>query len=311
MANPSISTNNGGQVIPSILELVALGNEAVQKGSVYVIDGIQDKVSLPRLTNSDDVLQDRQALPTTPSNALAYTERQIIPLDVMYYDKFNPRLFESVWKEFQPSGPLVDKVTDPDMQRAIISVVSKSINKQVGKLIWQGNVSAGSSSPLRFFDGFITKALADGSVSNPTPAGNITSSNVIAVMDAVDAEIPDALYDDQDFIFHMSTKNFRDYQTAVKNLTYKGQGPADLVPAIYKGREIRYYSGFPENYVLACKASTTPDSALMAAVDMVNDPENIKIERWRPEGEEFFIKVLFKMAVNYPFSQELILYKPA
>ncbi len=264
---------------------------------------------MPRLTNSDDVLQDRQALPTTPSNALAYTERQIVPLDVMYYDKFNPRLFESVWKEFQPQGALVDKVTDPEMQRAIISVVSKSINKQIGKLIWQGDTT--TTGALRFFNGFIPLALADGSVANPTPAGNITSSNVISILDAVDAEIPDALYDDPDFIIHMSTKNFRDYQTAVKNLTYKGQGPADLVPALYKGREIRYYSGFPENYILACKASSTPDSALMAAVDMVNDPENIKIERWRPEGEEFFIKVLFKMAVNYPFSQELILYKPA
>jgi hypothetical protein len=311
MANPSLSTNNGGQVIPDILELVALGNEAVQKRSVYVIDGIQDKVSLPRLTNTDDVLQNRQALPTTPSNALAYTERQIIPLDVMYYDKFNPRLFESVWKEFQPQGSLVDRVTDPEMQRAIISVVGKSINKQIGKLIWQGNVAAGSTSPLRFFDGFITKAIADADVIDVTPAGNITASNVIAVLDATDELIPDALYDDPDLVIHMNTGDFRNYQTAVKNLTYKGQGPADSVPAIFKGREIRYYSGFPANYVLACKASPSPDSSLMAAVDMVNDPENIKIERWRPEGEEFFIKVLFKMAVNYPFGQEVVLYQPA
>ena len=309
MANPSVGTINGGQVIPDILELVALGNEAVSKGSVYVIDGIQDKVSLPRLTNADDVLQNRQAMPTTPSESLAYTERQIVPLDVMYYDKFNPRLFESVWREFQPQGALVDRVTDPEMQRAILSVVSKSINKQVGKLIWQGNTTLTTS--LRFFNGFIPLMLADVAVTNPTPAGNITESNVISILDLVDTTIPNELYDDPDMIIHMSTADFRKYQNAVKNLSFKGQGPADVVPAIHKGREIRYYSGFPANYVLACKASSSASSSLMAAVDMVNDPENIKIERWRPEGEEFFIKVLFKMAVNYPFSQEIILFKPA
>lgn len=311
MPNPTITTANVGQVHEEILELLVLGNEAVEKGSINVIDGIDDKIYLPRLKNADDALQDRQATPTTPTNGLTYDERFIQPLDVMYYDEFNPRLFESVWRPFQGKGPLVDKVLEPTMQKAILSVVNKSVQKQVGKLIWQGDTTAGASSPLRFFNGIVTQALADSNVLKPTPAGAITSSNVIAVLDAVEAIIPDALYEDPDMCFHMPTTVFRAFQKAIHALTYKGQGPADKVPAVYNGRAIKHYSNFTANHVLAAKGTAGMDSGLHAAVYMEGDDDNFKIERLQNNSEMFFIKALFKMGVNYSWGEEMILYKPA
>lgn len=312
MPNVSVTSNYAGESISDILQLMVLGNEAVDKGALYVVDQSkagQKEVSIGRMTATSDLLQDRQAEPTNPSNALTYDERKITPLEFMFYDKFNPRNFEPSWRQFQPDGPLVDRVNNPKIQKAIMEVLTKRINQQIGKLIWQGDKT--TTGALRFFDGFVTIAKADANVIAVTPAGNITEANVQSILKSADAAIPDALYDDPSVVFLMNTADTRKFQDSVIALANKGQGPADEVPLIYKGRKLVNFSGFPANHIMIAKTGSGPDSNLWGAVDMQDDAENLKIERWRPESELFFIKALGKMAVNYGFGQEIVLYKPA
>lgn len=312
MPNPSVTSNYAGESISDILQLMVLGNEAVQKDALYIVDQSkagQKEVSIGRMTATADLLQDRQAEPTNPSNSLTYDERKITPLEFMFYDKFNPRNFETAWRDFQPEGPLVDRVNNPKIQKAILKVTSERIHEQIGKLIWQGDKT--TTGALRFFDGFVTLAKADANVIDVTTSGAITEANVQSILKAADAAIPNALYDDPSVVFLMNTGDTRKYQDSVIALTYKGQGPADQVPLIYKGRKIVNFSGFPANHVMVAKIGAGPDSNLWGAVDMQDDPENLKIERWRPESELFFIKALGKMAVNYGFGQEIVLYQPA
>lgn len=312
MPNPAVTTNYAGESISDILQLMVIGNEAVEKDALYIVDQSkagQKEVSIGRMTATSDLLQDRQAEPTNPSNALTYDERKITPLEFMFYDKFNPRNFEQSWRQFQPEGPLVDRVNNSKIQKAIMEVLTKRINQQIGKLIWQGDKT--TLGALRFFDGFVTLAKADTNVIDVTPAGNITETNVQALLKSTDAAIPDALYDDPSVVFMMNTTDTRKFQDSIIALTQKGQGPAEEVPLIYKGRKIMNFSGFPANFIMAAKIGAGPDSNLWGAVDMQDDPENLKIERWRPESELFFIKALGKMAVNYGFGQEIVLYQPA
>ena len=310
MPNPAITTSSAGDVFAQeILELMSTGSQTVEKGSLYIHDGVQDKVHLSRMKVSSDPLQDRQAQPTTPANAFTHDEKTITPLDCMFFDLINPREYESVWREFQPSGPLADKVLDPDVQRAILSVLAKSVNKQVDKLIWQGDTTAGATSPLRFFDGFIKLFAADSDVIDVTNVGAITDANVIAILDDCDQAIPDAIYDDPDVVFHMNTGNFRLYQAAARALTQKGPDIADAARGFYAGREVRHYAGLPANKIVVAKATAGPDSSLHAATAMTSDQNNILIEKYRPEGELYFVKILFKMAVNSTFGEEIVLYQ--
>ena len=309
---PSVNVTSAyvGDVADVLLHLTKLGNQAVQKGSVYVEPGVQKELFLPRFNVADDQLQDRQEDPTSPSDSMNYDERSAAPRDAMFYDEFNPRNFENVWRPFQPTGPLVDRVDNPRIQAAILQEVVKSIGKQLGKLIWQGDTAAGGGSPLRFFDGFVKIADTSGAI-NPTASGNITAANVISILELTEAAIPSSVWEDSMNTFHMSTADFRLYQQAARALDFKGPNIGDAMEARFAGRMIRHYEGFPKNFIMVAKGTAGRDSNLWAAVDVAGDEENVKIARTEAKSEKFFAKVLFKYAVQIGNPTETVLYKPS
>lgn len=309
MASPTFSSNYNGDVLDYIITEAVTGNEAVSKGSVYVIPDVPNKISIAKMVSSANPIIPREAMPTTKSATVTWSEATLTPVDMMIYiPDINPRVFEAAWRPFQPKGALPNKVLDPAIQKAFADVVLRQAQNQVGRLFWQGDTTLATSNPLHFFNGYVTRAAASSTNIDATDAGVLSASTIIQALENVNSAIPDALFEDPDMVFHMSTASFRFYQEAVRDLTYKGQGPADQVPASFAGREIRYYSGFPANKILACKATTGTDSNLYAATDKIQDVENLIIEKLRPEGEHYFLKALFKMDANFSIDSESVYY---
>lgn len=309
MASPVFSSNYNGDVLDYIVTEAVTGNEAVEKGSVYVIPDVPEKISIAKMVSSANPIIPREAMPTTKSATVTWSEATLSPVNMMIYvPDINPRIFENAWRPFQPKGALPNKVLDPNIQKVFADVVLKQAQNQIGRLFWQGDVSLATSNPLHFFDGYVTRSAASSTNIDVTNIGTITEANVLTILGDCDEEVPDALYEDPDMVFHMNTGDFRKFQNAIRALTYKGQGPADTVPAIFNGREIRHYSGFPANKVLICKATTGTDSNLYAATENVKDVENFLIEKLRPEGEHYFLKALFKMDANFSIDSESVFY---
>lgn len=303
-----VTSNYVGDVADILLTLTKTGNQAVEKGSVYVEPGVQKELFIPIFTTEDDALQAAAVTPSSPSESFVYTERSIAPADLMFYDTVNPRNFEDVWRPFQPVGPLVDRVDNPKIQAAIISEVLKTVGKQLGKIIWQGDT--GGAAPIAFFDGY-EKIIENvvGAIT-VTPAGVITASNVISILEAVEAAIPSSIWEDASVVFHMNTTDFRLYQEAARALDFKGVNIGDAMQERFAGRQIRYYTGMSKDKIIVAKATAGKDSNLWAAVDVISDPETVKIERYRPESELFIVKVLFKYGVNIGLPGETIIYLP-
>jgi len=309
---PSVNLTSAyvGEVAETLLALTSLGNEAVEKGSVYVVPGVSEALFIPRLNAADDQLQDRQEDPDAPSDSFTYDERPLTPLDMMFFDLENPRNFESAWRPFQPTGPLVSVTNNPTITSAILMETVKTIGKQLGKLIWQGDLAAGGGSPLRFFDGFVTIAIADAGTIQVTPAGVITENNVISILEDTEAAIPSTIWQDPSVVFHMSTQDYRLYLASARALDFKGTNIVDAGESRFAGRQIRFYSDFPKDHIMVAKATSSNDSNLWAGVWVDGDEENVKIERYRPESERFIIKVLFKYAVQFGITEEVVLYQP-
>lgn len=309
MASPVLTSNYAGDALDYIITEAVVGNEVVEKGSLYVIPDVPNKISIAKMVSSANPIIAREAMPTTKSATVTWSEAQLQPVEMMIYiPDINPRIFESAWRPFQPKGALPNKVLDPNIQKTFADVVLKQAQKQIGNLIWQGDNSLATTNALHFFDGFITLSTASSANIDVTNIGAITASNIIAILEDCSEAIPAALFDDPDMVYHMSTAHFRQYQQAVRALSYKGQGPAEDVPAVYGGREIRYYSGFPADKILVAKATTGTDSNLYAATDKINDVENFVIEKLRPEGEHYFLKALFKMDVGFSIISESVYY---
>ena len=310
MASVTVTSNYVGEVADILLSLTKVGNQAIEKGSVYLQAGVQKEIFLPRFNASADQLQDRQEDPNAPSDSFAYDERSIAPLDAMFFDTVNPRNFEDVWREFQPVGPLVDRVDNPKIQAAIMEETMSTIATQLGKLIWQGDTAAGGASPLRFFDGYRKILLADGATA-VTPEGALTSANILSILDKTVAAIEDAVYDDPNMIIHMSTSAFRKYEAASRSLDFKGSAITDSGEARYAGFEVRHYSGMEADTIIVAKSTAGKDSNLWAAVDTMTDSSDVKIARYRPESEKFIVKALLKYAVNVGNPTECVIYVAA
>lgn len=316
MPNPAITTSYAGEDIGQILQLLVVGNEAVDKGSFNIFEGVQKSKFITRGFATANPIQTYQALPATPSNSLSFTERALNPVRLMVYDLINPMDFQNYWREFQPKGPLADKVLDPAVMKAIVQLYANQIDNQMGRLIWQGDTSLAPTNPLSFVQGIITRAIADGAVVKPTAVGNITAANIIAILTSLDTTIPDALYNVDNYVYHMSTATARIYMDALIALSFKDKGPSDfgrgLDTLTFKNRKIVNYNGFPNNFILCARAGSNPlNSHLHMAVNMTSDPDDLKIERFRPEGDQFFLKAQFEFDVNYSFSEEIVLYKPS
>jgi len=308
-ASPVLTSNYNGDVLDYIITETVVGNEAVDKGSVYVIPDVPSKLSIAKMVSTANPIIDREAMPTTKSATVTWSEATLTPVEMMIYiPDINPRIFEAAWRPFQPKGALPNKVLDPNVQKVFADVVLKQAQKQVGKLLWQGDSTLASTNPLHFFNGFFTRAAASSTNIDVTNLGTISTANIQAILESCNQSVPDALFDDPDMVFHMNTGDFRKYQQSVRQLSYKGQGPAEDVPAEYGGREIRYYSQAPANKIIIAKATTGTDSNFYAAVDKQNDMENFIIEKLRPEGEHYFLKALFKMDANFSIDSESVYY---
>ena len=309
MASPALTSNYNGDVLDYIITEAVTENEAVAKGSVYVIPDVPNKISIAKMVSTSNPIRRREAMPTTKSATVTWSEATLTPVEMqIYIDDINPRVFEAAWRPFQPKGSLPDKVLDPNIQKVFADIVLRQAQNQMGRLFWQGDTTLAASDPLSYFNGYVTRAIASATNIDATPAGAIAIGTVLAGFANADAAIPDALYADPDMVFHCSTATFRLYQNAVIAQTYKGQGQAEVVPPIYKGREIRYYAGFPANKILVCRATSGQDSNLYAATDKANDIENLVVGKLRPEGELYFLLAKFKMDANFSIDSESVYY---
>jgi hypothetical protein len=318
-----ITTNYAGDDIGEILELLIIGNEAIEKGVFHIHEGVQKQREITRGYVNDNPIQAYQAYPTTPIQALSFIPRVVAPVKMTLFDLINPMDFQSFWQEYQPEGPLVDKVLDTDILRVITDLYSKKADNQLGKMVWQGDTTGtifAANQNISYFQGVISKLYNDATILKPTPSGNITAANIVTFLGLMDQIIPDTLYNVEEYAIHMSTANCRMYlDYLVNTLTYKGPGPSDISTnnnvlnnLTYKGRKIINYTGFPSNFMLMGKASTNPViTHFHMAMNAENDPENLKIERWRPEGDLYFIKANMSMDVNVSFPEEMVLYRPS
>lgn len=82
--NSSKNTNYNGEVLEKILTVASTGNEFVDKGLIYVIPGVEKKMSLPRI-KSGKMLQKRKENPQIEDSKgnFNYSEKSLDPVDFM------------------------------------------------------------------------------------------------------------------------------------------------------------------------------------------------------------------------------------
>ena len=306
LADVTITTNYAGEVLEQLLVRATTGNKLVAGGHIRVQPNVSKKFSIPRL-KSGEMLQKRKEQPDADDSKGDFTidEKYLEPQDLMAFTKFNPRVFESLWRPFQPTGNLVFHELPADVQNQLLAQLAKIVDFELGNQFING---VKGNAEGQYFDGILTRIVADADVVKvPSPVGLI-QSNIVAKMKLVKALIPDAIIDNPNLKYFMSRTDKDNYEYELTDKPSKGADYTNMNPERFKGIQIVVLPNWPANVIVAAVTSADVDSNFWAGVSYVDDAEAIQIDKLTNAGELYFFKMLMKADTNIVFGEDIVLY---
>lgn len=305
------------------------GMDSIQKGVLYVKDGIKKTHTIGRIDFSNP-LQQRTATPTSGSaGSFTIDGRSLTPADIMLYAEFNPRDFEQHWLAEQLSPTLLAREVPVTAENYMMQIALNRALEQVENGIWMGStgytapIGTSGNGQIKFYDGFIRKMVLDSAVrkvANPFTLTTAASdgSTVYNIVDAFEALLTlvatykKALlsratrYERLKFLVSINTEQiYQKYLTTT--LTFKGNNTTESGINKYKGYEIVPLAGMPDNTIVFTEALDDVDSNLYLGMNSMED-NNLQLARLQNNSELFFLKGLMKYDVQYGFSDQVFLF---
>jgi len=302
------------------------GMDTLQKGGVYVQDGIKKQHTISRIDFARP-LQKRQATPTG-SGTFTIDGRVLVPQDVMLYTEFNPRDFETQWLAESLSPTLLARELPVTAENYMMQIGLERALEQIENGLWMGSLSytadpgSDGNGQICFFDGFLKKMLADSAVqkvASPLPLVSTVSvtSTSTNVLEAMDKLITLCVVNKKALMsrpnrfkrlkFFMSIGTEQLYQAASINLTFKGQLTQSGETQPWKGFQVVALAGIPDNTILFAEGLDDVSSNLYLGMNSTED-NNLQLQRLQNNSELFFLKGLMKYDTQYGFSEEIFLY---
>ncbi|MDR1336508.1 MAG: phage major capsid protein [Tannerella sp.] len=303
----NITTAYAGEVLEQLLVRATTGNEIVAGGHIHVQPNVKKKFAIPRL-KTGRMLQKRIEQPkeANSSGDFTITEKYLEPQDMMAFTTFNPRVFETLWRPFQPAGALVFRELPADVQNLLLSELAKVVDFELGDYIINCTKGAGATA---FFDGILARILADATVvKSGMAAAYITAANVVDVLESVRVKIPKSIRRDPNLKLFVSVEDADFYDTALTKREYKGANWTERNPERYKGIRIVPLVAWPKDVVVAAATSPGIESNFWMGVDYSDDEEVVLIDKLENAGEKYFFKMLMKADTNIVFGEDVVLF---
>jgi len=302
-----VTTSYAGEVLEQLLVRATTGNEIVAGGHIRMQPNVTKKFAIPRL-KAGKMLQRRKEQPVEGDSKGDFTidEKYLEPKDVMAFTTFNPRVFENIWRPFQTTGNLVFSELPSNVQTALLNELAKVVDFELGGEMINGEYHATQEG--KYFDGILTRIVADNDVIKTSGLAPITQSNVIAKMKLVRAAIPKAIKNNPSLKMFMSVEDAEMYEYELTDKPSKGADYTNMNPERFKGIRIVTLADWPKDVIVAAVTNTGVDSNFWAGVSLVDDAETIQIDKLTTAGEKYFFKMLMKVDTNIVFGEDIVLY---
>jgi hypothetical protein len=316
MADTFVSTNYNGELNEYLYKVMGLGNETALKGGYHLIPDVAMKEELDFLETTEDPFTDYvDDTPSTGATATTMKKRELSPLKFTVWGQITPSAWLPIWRKYRSIGTLTQLTANPQFLADVFDLIKNASARQLDKLFWQGDTTAGSTSPLRFFDGIIKKieANSDSNIVNVTPAGTIVQANVVDILESFYASIPNKFFDDPDFKIMMNTGDFKLLQYFNNSVKSTTVGVLDeSIKRLFLEKRIEHFNNLPASRIVGAKTSNAENSnfvlGMYASLESeimglkVEKKELSNITRYRFDG----------MAdTQYRFGGDIVYYKPA
>lgn len=295
------NTNYNGEVLEQLLTVATTSNEIVEKGLIHVIPGVSKKISIPRLKVGKMLQKQKEDPQVSDSKGdFTYSEQELNPVDFMAFTVFNPRVFEGIWRPWQPKGDLVFAELPPNAQNELLDALSKQVQFELGSHYING-VYGDDDDHL--FNGILTQAAKDTDVVIVTS----TATKMTDRLKAVREKIPVAMIENPNLRFLMSPTDFNKYDDELTAREYKNRDETTRNIKMYKDIKIETLAAWPDDLVVATLCSPNAMTTnLFAAVNLQDDEHVIKIGPVSNMSELYFFKMLMKADTNIAFGEEFI-----
>jgi hypothetical protein len=294
--------------VNNLFQDLLFGAETVEKGLAQVVPMARNSINMDRFTISTGNLVDRIPTPveTDAADAMTKDEKTLTMAPVMYYDQFDPKDFNVEPEYLRTIGPSVNASAAVALLNAVRNKVVTGFGYDFEQLIWTG--ATGSGDPI---DGFVTLIDADGTVNSVTPAGAVTASNVIAILEAVVQAIPNEVKElgNATIVTNHTIKHL--YRAAARALDFKGTDITQATADLYGGYPIVSVNAIPANRIFAFNAGGGEMSELKIGLWANSDKYNVKLERLQANSDEYFTRIDCEVGCQHVWGKQIVEYSPS
>lgn len=252
----------------------------------------------------DAVFQNNAAgQPIQNVGSTSFTQRFITVSPIAVRQDYDPRDLNEKYLQSQlKAGSGDDEIP---FEAEVIDILTNKVAAQVETAVWQGNTTLTGDTTLKHFDGFIKVIDNESDVVKVTGA-TLTSTNIIAQVDALYEKIPVEVLDSPEMGIYMGRDLYRTYTTALKNANMfhysVDGGDTFTVP----GTTIKVYALNGLNgtgRVYAGEASN-----FVTGHDLEGETDNVT-SGYLFDTEKVKVKLAFKLGVQVKFPSQIVTYK--
>jgi len=311
------STNYAGSVDAFLYAVLQDGADFLtpRVAAAHQKTGIRFKEQLDRISYTANPYETYTTGAPAFASGANKKKRDIEPEKMTLSGTFEPDEWLNDWEQYAPNGNLTNLMMNPKFLQRVMELALNAGWTQLANLFWVGDKAAGGGSPLRFFDGVITKAIADSDadVTFVTPVGVITQANVVDRLVDMYNATPDRFLEDPNFKYHISFTDWKLLNLFNNDVKKSTVGVLDeTVSSLFLQKRIVPSLGFPKDHILGTHTSLTPDSNLVFANYFSLDSEfqGIQVDRTVNLGKVFGYRVDYMADAQYRAGADIVLYKP-
>ena len=302
----NITTTYAGQFAGDYIAAALLTAKTISNGGLTLHTNIALKKVLKKLSVTD-IVKDATC-DFDPTSTVTLTERLLTPEELQVNLTLCKKDFIQDW-EAEKMGYSAYKNLPPSFSEFFISYLLGKVSAWNELKIWRGD-----SGNAGEFDGFIKLLTADGDVNDVAgAAGGVTSSNVIAEMRKVTAQVPDEVWGQEDLRLYVPTNVLKAYWEALggdmtTNAGFMTQGSVGEKPLNIDGIELFHAPGMTASYMVAAQTSN-----LHYGTGLLSDENEVKVidtsETLGDQNLRFVMR--YTAGVNHGVGSDIVLYTPS
>lgn len=295
----------------------ALGAQTLKEGLVTIQAGIKKTDKIMIFQNSAPFQADTSC-GFNASGDSTFTDRSITVYEIKVNDKFCPKNLQAKFTSTKLIAGAQRQQEQLPFEQLILGEWMKNINTQLEYAIWQGDNTNAANTNLKQFPGFV-KTIAGASPITATATANVTTSNVISIINNIYDNIPDSLLNNPErpMVVHTGYGNFKllvqalfslnnynyDVANAWQNMELTMPATGLKVKAV-KGLSDISGSTYFNKDVMVC----TYKDNLIYGTDLEGDYEEAKVW-WSMDDDDIKALVRWKSGVQVARPGEIILYQ--